>query len=153
MSGPMDAEHLRQLCAANDRRLFALIAAADDAARTAAIEAVLAEAQPMVRRVTDHMRSEAIRAEDIASVAQGAKIQRHDFQSRRDGFERRNAIGLDERTHCARKLLLQLRPGGIGCDRPERCGCADCRSGGSAEPGGGGACPIAGYRRGSGGVA
>lgn len=68
MFHPMDAERLRQLCAANDRRLSAFIAAADDAARTAAIEAVLQEARPMVRRVADHMRTEAIRAEDIDDI-------------------------------------------------------------------------------------
>jgi uncharacterized protein YqiB (DUF1249 family) len=45
MVGWMDAERLRRLCAENDCRLFALIAAADEAARTVAIEAVLAEGQ------------------------------------------------------------------------------------------------------------
>src|SRR5258708_25959500 len=64
----MDAEELRNLCAANDVRLTALIESADDVSRTAAIESVLAEVRPLIRRVAGHAWTAAMKAEELEDV-------------------------------------------------------------------------------------
>src|ERR1700682_3659551 len=65
----MNSERLlSHLTSVNDERLRPLIVGVDDAARSAAIDAVLLLARPTVHRVLGHARTSSLRTEDVEDI-------------------------------------------------------------------------------------
>jgi RNA polymerase sigma factor (sigma-70 family) len=90
----MAKEWRQRLVSANDALLAPLIESESDAARAEAMEAILEEARPMIRRVMSHARTTALNRDDLDDVESTVRLRL---------FRRLELARLDEE-HAVRSL-------------------------------------------------